>query len=391
MKIITRYILLRVLFYFTAAVLTIMGLGVAGLISNATITEGLPLYASARITPYILPQIGMIALPVSILLAVSLTYGKLAGLNELIAIKAMGVSPWKIFLPTWIFAIIVSIFAVWVNDLAYSWGFRKASQVVIEGAESMLMGKLAMDGRFSDPDGNVTLSVSGVTPDGTLVQPEFSGKKFLGDGSAEYGRLSVIPDSESPMIHIELTDVVYKNSEGLGVCPQTINFDIPLAQLGISIDEGDPSLAQIPEVVRSIEAEKRSACRRLVAMTAFSLAVGNPQVAGSDRWVQLREQENDCDRRITRCKLGGPRRTSSGFVCFFFAWVGIPVAIWLNKSEAFYCFFACFIPIMGVYYPLFMGGLNGAKEGTLPSVACWIGNVVLGIAGYILLRRVQRH
>ena len=157
MKIITRYILRQVLFYFVASSLTIVGLGVAGLISQVTITQGLPLYAAARLTPYVLPQVGMIAIPVSILLAVSLTFGKLAGSNELIALKAMGVSPWKLFYPTWIFALIVSVFAVWVNDVAYSWGFTKMSEATVEGAESMLIGKLASDGRFSDPDGNVTL------------------------------------------------------------------------------------------------------------------------------------------------------------------------------------------------------------------------------------------
>ena len=169
MKIITRYILGQVLFYFVATLLTFLGLGVAGVISKATITDGLPLYASARLTPYILPQVGMVALPVSILMAVSLTFGKLAGSNELIALKAMGVSPWKLFYPTWIFALIVSIFAVWVNDVAYSWGYTKMSEAIVSGSEAMLLGKLAADGRFSDPDGNITITVSGVMPDGTLV------------------------------------------------------------------------------------------------------------------------------------------------------------------------------------------------------------------------------
>ncbi len=391
MKIITRYILRQVLFYFVASSLTIVGLGVAGLISQVTITQGLPLYAAARLTPYVLPQVGMIAIPVSILLAVSLTFGKLAGSNELIALKAMGVSPWKLFYPTWIFALIVSVFAVWVNDVAYSWGFTKMSEAIVEGAESMLIGKLASDGRFSDPDGNVTLSVSGVMPDGTLVQPSFSGKRFPGDGSAEYGRLTVLHDQEVPMMRIQLTNVIYKNAKGLGLFPQPMTFDLPLDQFGLSIDEGDPSLADIPKVIRGIEAEKQSARRKLAAQAVFSLAAGDPQVAGSSRWVELRDLEYQLDRQIIRCKLGRPRRFSSGFSCFFFAWVGIPVAIWLNRSEPFICFFACFVPILMTYYPLFMAGLNAAKEGTLPSSACWAGNAALGIAGYVLLRRIHRY
>lgn len=391
MKIITRYILGQVLFYFVATLLTFLGLGVVGVISKATITDGLPLYASARLTPYILPQVGMVALPVSILMAVSLTFGKLAGSNELIALKAMGVSPWKLFYPTWIFALIVSIFAVWVNDVAYSWGYTKMSEAIVSGSEAMLLGKLAADGRFSDPDGNITITVSGVMPDGTLVQPAFSGKAFPGDGSAEFGRLTVLHDQEAPVIRIQMTNGIYKNAKGLGLFPQPLTFDLPLDYFGVSVDEGDPSLAQIPNVVRAIKAEKESARRKLAAEVIFSLAAGDPQVAGSSRWVELRDLEYQLDRRIIRCELGRPRRFSSGFSCFFFAWVGIPVAIWLNRSEPFICFFACFLPILLTYYPLFMAGLNGAKEGTLPAAACWGGNVFLGIVGYIILRRIHRY
>ena len=193
------------------------------------------------------------------------------------------------------------------------------------------------------------------------------------------------------MMRIQLTNVIYKNAKGLGLFPQPMTFDLPLDQFGLSIDEGDPSLADIPKVIRGIEAEKQSARRKLAAQAVFSLAAGDPQVAGSSRWVELRDLEYQLDRQIIRCKLGRPRRFSSGFSCFFFAWVGIPVAIWLNRSEPFICFFACFVPILMTYYPLFMAGLNAAKEGTLPSSACWAGNAALGIAGYVLLRRIHRY
>ena len=171
-------------------------------------------------------------------------------------------------------------------------------------------------------------------------------------------------------MRIQLTNVIYKNAKGLGLFPQPMTFDLPLDQFGLSIDEGDPSLADIPKVIRGIEAEKQSARRKLAAQAVFSLAAGDPQVAGSSRWVELRDLEYQLDRQIIRCKLGRPRRFSSGFSCFFFA---------------------CFVPILMTYYPLFMAGLNAAKEGTLPSSACWAGNAALGIAGYVLLRRIHRY
>ena len=51
----------------------------------------------------------------------------------------------------------------------------------------------------------------------------------------------------------------------------------------------------------------------------------------------------------------------------------------------------CFLPILLLYYPLFMVGLNGAKQMTLPAYGAWLGNAAcLLIGGFLLIGELRK-
>ena len=392
MKIVTRYILKQIFLIFFLSLAAMTFGFMLYVVSEATIKQGLPVYLSIRLIPYAMPYLLSITLPVATLLACSLFYSRMAGSNELIALKALGIAPWRIFLPTWIFVFLVSLLAVWCNDLATSWGRREMSRVAFEGTEAMILGQLASEHRFSDRDSNFLLTVSEVTEEGLLINPAFSGKKIAGEGAAASGRLSVDFSGSDPILKIELTDVIFKNSGGVGLMPQSNSFNYPFSQLSLGGSEsGDPPMAEVDRVIERIIGEKERGQRNLAAYGAFALVSGNCPEAVSDRWVETLHRAKDQESDIRRCRLAKPRRIASGFSCLFFAWVGIPLAVWLNRSEYMASFFICFFSILVVYYPLLMFGLEGAKSGTLPPSFCWCGNVVLAIVGFVLLKKVHKH
>jgi lipopolysaccharide export system permease protein len=86
-----------------------------------------------------------------------------------------------------------------------------------------------------------------------------------------------------------------------------------------------------------------------------------------------------------------PRRWATGFCCFFFVWLGAPMAIWMRKSDFFASFFACFVPILILYFPLLMFGLDQAKSGSLPPMCVWTANGALGLIGLWFLRQIHRY
>lgn len=392
MKIVTRYILKQVLLIFFISITLMTFAFTLYIVSEATIKRGLPVYLSIRLVPFAMPYLLSITLPVATLLACSLFYAKMAGSNELIALKSLGIAPWRVFLPVWILTVLLSLLAVWCNDLAISWGRREMSRVAFEGTEAMILGRLASEHRFSDKDSNFLLTVSEVTEDGRLIHPTFSGKKISGEGAAESGRLTVDFTGSDPILKIELTDVIFKNSGGVGLMPQSNTFEYPLSQLALGGgDSGDPPMAEVDEEIERILAEKEARRRNVAAYGAFALVSGNYGEAVGDRWVDALHKDSDQDANIRRCRLAKPRRIASGFSCFFFAWVGIPLAVWLNRSDYFASFFACFLPILIIYYPLLMVGLTGAKSGALPPSFCWCGNIVLAVVGFYLLKKIHRH
>src|SRR5262249_11902452 len=58
-----------------------------------------------RLIPYILPQAMVYAVPATMLLSVCIVYGRLAGANEIIAVKSLGISPRAVTWPAYAVAL----------------------------------------------------------------------------------------------------------------------------------------------------------------------------------------------------------------------------------------------------------------------------------------------
>jgi lipopolysaccharide export system permease protein len=72
--------------------------------------------------------------------------------------------------------------------------------------------------------------------------------------------------------------------------------------------------------------------------------------------------------------------------------VGCPVGIWFGRRDYLSSFITCFLPIVLVYYPLMLCGMNMAKSGRFaPWLAVWPANIVLAGAALMLYRRLLRN
>ena len=88
---------------------------------------------------------------------------------------------------------------------------------------------------------------------------------------------------------------------------------------------------------------------------------------------------------------GAAARWANGFSCLCFVLVGAPMAIIFRNADFLTSFFVCFLPILMIYYPLLILGVDQAKLGTLPGWSVWMGNVILVLCGLWLMRRVYRY
>ena len=392
MKILTRYVLSQFLTIFFT-VLTVLSSGIIVIfISQATIKKGLPLYLALRLVPSSIPNLLSISMPVSCLMGGTFFYAKMVGSNEIIALKAMGTPPWKAFMPVWIATILLSCVAVLCNDLGFSWGQKEMTRVLVSGTEEMILGKLAADGKFSDPQNNIVLNAREVTKSGELKQVKFTVNNPPVQGEAESGRLDVNFEANPPVLRIELNGLLLDTNGTMVMQREKTVQEIPLDQFALGGGTSHyPPMKEVKSVLANIRAEQEKRRRENAAQTAFALIKGDYAAWQEPSWGQRWDDEEWQKYVYNRANLATPRSFAAGFTCFFFTWVGIPLAVWLKCSGYTTSFFVSFLPTLIVYYPLLMFGYSCAKSGIAPPEICWIGNLVLGLIGFWILKKIHKH
>jgi lipopolysaccharide export system permease protein len=131
--------------------------------------------------------------------------------------------------------------------------------------------------------------------------------------------------------------------------------------------------------------------QEMAGRAAEQLLMGEFRELRAWKWSELTERLSVDHYNLHRLETEMPRRWANGFSCLCFAAIGVPMAIQLRNSDILKSFFMCFLPILIVYYPLTIFGLDRAKDGSLPAYFVWSGNVLLALWGVWLLRRVLRY
>ena len=394
MTILTRYVLSELLQVF---LLTLAGLTAFIFIAMAgkeAVDKGLGIGPLLRMTPYLLPQAMQFAVPGTMLLATTSVFGRMAANNEVVALKSMGITPWKLAWPTFVLATLVSFGAVFLNDLAVSWGRSGVERVFVESIEEVVYGQLRVHHSFTHEKLNITVHhVEGRR----LIHPMVTG--FFGDsdapysGTARWAELESRPETDQLVIRLHELEVDKTNSLGfVGSGTEELEFD--LSQLF----GGDRAQSPSNTALRQIAAARGRQQQRLAeqrdemaAQAALALMTGELEQLTAAAWKPYDQATAGVNRTLNRLGTEPYRRWSTGFSCLGFVLLGVPVAIILRKGEFLASFFMCFAPILILYYPLLIVSLDQTKQGTLPPPALWIGNLVLALAGLGFMRRVVRY
>ncbi len=102
-----------------------------------------------KLTPYVLPEALMFAMPATCLFSACVVFGRLAAENELVAIESMGLPKSVLVFPALVMAFFVSLFAVWLNDISFAWGYWGVERVILESSDKIVYGVLKKEGSFT--------------------------------------------------------------------------------------------------------------------------------------------------------------------------------------------------------------------------------------------------
>jgi lipopolysaccharide export system permease protein len=395
MGIFTRYLLIEYFKVFLVTLFSLTVLLIVFLLAREAMDQGLGLPQVVRLIPYVIPNALLFTVPGTTLFAASVLYGRMSGMNEVVAIKSLGIDPWVIVVPLLFVGVGLSLATVVLNDLAWSWGYHGVQRVVLEAGEEIAYSMLRTQKSYSSKRFSI-------------IVRDVEGRWLIGaaitlHGGSE-GRTVTITADEAELKSDLSNDVLrilcrgaridVDGKVGIDARNELIEQEISLKDFRQREASNSPSRLTLAQLRRANEEQhvRYEQMKKALAVKAASqmLSFDFEGLTGEE-WAGEAYLMRDLQGYLNRVKTEPYRRWANGFSCLCFLLVGIPVAIWRRNSDFISSFFICFLPILIVYYPLLMFGVDRAKNGALHPAVVWLGNLVLAAAGIWLMRRVRRY
>jgi len=392
-------------------------------------------------------------IPMAVLPATLMTFGNFAGENEITAMRATGLSLYRMILPGSLAALLLSIALVFYNNMVLPESNHKLMNLMIDINKKQPTMEL-QENRFIDDLKGYTIYFeekddrTGAIKD---VQIFKHNKKGLPTSIvAERGRLSFmnaesilklelfrgeiheLPGNkrdrstyrktrfESYTLHIrdvdrslQRTERTYRGDREMSVSMMQAKIAQLQADVALSyIKVNEKATARVDRTFRLLDREYR---RRLYSVADTSAAAAadpvrrgpvaariaggtrnNTPAKSRDEFVTRQEIETQLNRRtsyerqVDRYRVEIHKKYSIPFACLIFVLVGSPLAIRMGRS-GMNTAIGLSILFFLVYYVFLIGGEKMADRGLVaPAVAMWAPNVIFGVLALFLLRKAAR-
>ena len=362
MTILDRYILREMvvpfllgLAIFTSILLIVRILKLVELVVN----RGVPLAQMVRIFSYILPAFLEVTVPMALLLAILVAFGRLSSDSEIIAMRAAGISLYRLLVPVAIFAGVVALLTGWLSVTARPWGNSHLRQGLYEIVKTRAAAGIKPK-VFNDEFKNLVIYVDRIRPASDLLEgilvADTRDPSLHNTVYAETGRLITNERRHSLTLRLENGGIYSTGEDDKGY------QDTRFTTYDITLDL-NAALSQLRDRERDVS---ELTLAELRATIADKTAGGDP--ANAER-VEVQ------------------RKLSIPFACLVFAAIGVPLGI--QPTRAVHSRgFSLSLGLIFLYYLLLTFGQNLGDRGSLPPVvAVWLPNAVLSVVAAILLVR----
>jgi lipopolysaccharide export system permease protein len=364
-RIVNRYILREVLvpFGLGLAVFTLILL-IARILKlvEMVVNRGVPLLDVLKLFSYILPAFLEVTVPMALLLAVMVAFGRLSSDSEIVALKTSGVSLYQLTRPVALFAVVIYLIALGLSLYARPWGNSLLRNALYEIAKTRASAGIK-EKVFNDDFSGLVIYVDRIEPPGnTLRGILISDTRDPTQHNTVFAELGLlVPNEALHMLVLRLLggtihafypqDRSYHRTE-FSIYDITLDLNTALAKL--QPREKDPSEMTVPELQAAMAAKR---------------ATGQPAHAEA---VELQ------------------RKFSIPFACLAFAAIAVPLGIRPSRSARSRGF-TMSLSIIFVYYVLLSMGESLGERGVLSAaVALWIPNVLLTGLALLLFMRAAR-
>jgi lipopolysaccharide export system permease protein len=345
-------------------------------------TPWLALRAIALLVPFALS----FALPIGMLTAALLVFGRFSAEQELTAARASGISLISLVTPVLLLSVAVSGLCAWLNcDIAPSW--RMAYKELIYQAAVNRPANFLQSGESVPFGTNTTIFVGKVHPDGTnldgVVVSQYDRHGNL--QSLKRGTTgTIISDTAHHQIVLSLQNADSFSLSSDGWKPEgstaeatfaPVNVE-PQAQKAVPLPVSDMTFRQL--------LERRDKIKREMSEPP---AKGLSHAQSLEMLTKLKQATSD---EITPVMVYLHREAAFSFACIGFTLVGIPLGIRGHRRETSVGV-ATALVLMLIYYSFVVLGQAWTDHPErAPYLIVWLPNFIFQAVGAVLLWRANR-
>lgn len=392
MGIFQRYVFAELIRVFLMLLTALTGLLVlVGVVAKAA-QNGLGPLQILEILPYIVPSILPYTIPATALLTACVVFGRMAGDQEITAIKAAGINVMAVLWPAFMLGGVLSFCTLWLTDQFVPWANDQMERVITLAMEDLFLGVLRSKNSFTDTERGI--SITTIRVEGKkLIHPTF---RYTPSGGAtvtiQAEEATMTFDMENRQVLLQLYNGHVETSGAVTAWMQHELYPFPLPRKSEKPHARNIPLEGLQREVDALERNRKSLEERQILAELFALNRGDfDELLGHSQHVYA-DRQKEHRSRISRLKTEFHSRLAMSCSCFFFILLGSPFSILQAKRQFLTNFFVCFLPVLLVYYPVLMLMTTLSKDRHAdPAWGMWVANGLIGIVALSVLRKVLKH
>jgi lipopolysaccharide export system permease protein len=385
LKTLHKYLVRQV---FATLMLTV-GVFTAVLLVGNALHEILNLLASSHVSPllmvkamlYLIPFVWMFALPMGMLTATLLVFGRFSADQELTAARASGISLLSLIMPVLVLSLLCCALSAYFNMVLGPQCRVKYLQLISD-VKSELMNAQLPEGRFiRDFPGYIFYTEKndhGKLENVMIYKLE---NETNVDTTLRAVRGQLNPDRDNNQLVLDLYDA---QTVTIGEHGGTI-ARWPTLTLNLSLNTTTNKSTK-PKISDMTFGQLRRELRDLESLNVVAVGTNSP--------AQLKEQLKAMQKQqkdfIEPVRVAMHREIAFSFACFGFTLVGIPLGIRVHRRET-NIGIAIALALVLVYYAFIMLGASlSARPEFYPHLILWLPNFIFQAVGAVLLWRANR-
>ena len=349
------------------------------LVIEHQVTLGLAVHAILLLIPWVLA----FSLPIGMLTAALLVFGRLSADQELTAARASGISLVSLVAPVLGISVLVSGFCAWLN-FEVAPASRVAYTALLRRAAMKSPSKLLRENTYV-PFGKYMVFVRRKHSDETnlddvrILEWNPTGTQLVRRAEAEHAQLSF--DSVSNQITLNMSDMTSQLRDEHGWAPGASGYWPLVAPF--SAQAADTNISISDMTFRQLRAQLD-----LLERGSAPILPPNPTPAQMDQ-----------ARRAQRASVGDlampvlvylNQEVAFSFACIGFTLVGIPLAIRAHRRETSVGVAAALVLLLIYYSFMVLGQAWENHPERYPCLIIWLPNFIFQSVGIVLLWKINR-